>query len=74
MPLISVDPPCQGSGIGSALLTHGLSVCDREGRLAYLDCTNPKNLPLYQRHGFEVLGTIKVGGHQPMYPMLRRPR
>ncbi len=74
MPLISVDPPYQGRGIGSALLTHGLAVCDREGRLAYLDCTNPKNLPLYQRHGFEVLGTIEVGEHTPMFPMLRKPR
>ena len=54
MPLISVDPAQQGHGYGSALLGHGVAICDREGRLAYLDCTNPRNIPLYRRHGFEV--------------------
>jgi hypothetical protein len=29
---------------------------------------------LYQRHGFEILGTIDVGEHPTIIPMLREPR
>ena len=74
LPLIGVDPMHQGKGIGSALLAHALIPCDRDKRLAYLESTNPRNNPLYQRHGFELLGTIDVAGCPPIYPMLRRPK
>jgi ribosomal protein S18 acetylase RimI-like enzyme len=74
LPLIGVDPLYQGGGIGSALLTYALALCDREKRLAYLESSNPKGLPLYQRHGFEVVGTIDVGKHPTIIPMLRKPR
>jgi ribosomal protein S18 acetylase RimI-like enzyme len=74
LPLIGVDPSHQGKGYGSALLRHGLAACDRDGLPAYLDSTNPKNIPLYERHGFEQLGTIQIGSSPPSGPMLRRPR
>ena len=74
LPLIGVDPICRGKGHGSALLAHMLARCDCEGRLAYLDSTNPRNVPLYERHGFERLGVIKVGSCPPVHPMLRKPR
>jgi len=74
LPLISVDPLHQGGGIGSALLSYALAVCDREKRLAYLESSNPRGPLLYQRHGFEVLGTIDVGKHPAIIPMLRQPR
>lgn len=32
------------------------------------------NITLYERHGFEVMGTIQVGAAPPVTPMLRRPR
>ena len=74
LPLIGVDPTRQGRGYGSALLTHALRQCDREQVPAYLESTNPRNTPLYQRHGFEVIGQIQVGSSPPLVPMLRRPR
>ncbi|MFC4174143.1 GNAT family N-acetyltransferase [Microvirga sp. GCM10011540] len=58
LPLIGVDPAQQGKGYGSALLKHALRRCDEDGTPAYLESSNPKNIPLYQRHGFEVLGRI----------------
>jgi GNAT superfamily N-acetyltransferase len=73
LPLIGVDPPHQGKGHGGALLAYALERCDREGRLAYLESTNPKNITLYQRHGFKALGTIQAGSSPPMVPMLRTP-
>jgi ribosomal protein S18 acetylase RimI-like enzyme len=74
LPLIGVDPICQGQGHGSALLRHALARCDREGTLAYLESSNPANLPLYERHGFAVVGTIQVGTAPPLWPMVRQPR
>jgi ribosomal protein S18 acetylase RimI-like enzyme len=74
LPLIGVDPSQQGRGFGSALMQHALIPCDREKKLAYLESTNPSNIPLYERHGFEVLGTIQVGTAPPIFPMLRKPR
>jgi ribosomal protein S18 acetylase RimI-like enzyme len=74
LPLIAVDPARQGQGHGSALLREALARCDRDGLLAYLESSNPRNITLYQRHGFEVMGTIQVGGSPTMTPMSRRPR
>jgi ribosomal protein S18 acetylase RimI-like enzyme len=74
LPLIGVEPAKQGCGYGAALLGHALEQIDREGRIAYLESTNPANIPLYTRHGFEVIGTIQVGDSPPLYPMIRHPR
>ncbi len=74
LPLMGVDPRHQGKGLGSALMRHALVPCDRDQTLAYLESTNPKNIPLYERHGFELLGTIQAGSSPPLFPMLRRPR
>jgi GNAT superfamily N-acetyltransferase len=74
LPLIAVDPTRQGQGIGGALMRHALARCDREGTAAYLESSNPRNIPLYQRHGFEILGRIQVGSSPVLTPMLRPPR
>jgi ribosomal protein S18 acetylase RimI-like enzyme len=74
LPFIAVDPARQGKGYGGALLKHGLAACDRDRNAAYLESTNPRNVPLYQRHGFELLGTIQVGSSPPIFPMLRKRR
>jgi ribosomal protein S18 acetylase RimI-like enzyme len=74
LPMIGVDPAQQNKGYGGALLRHALSRCDHDKALAYLESSNPKNIPLYERHGFEALGTIQVGTSPPIVPMLRKPR
>ena len=72
--MIGTDPTCQGKGYGSALLRHALAACDRDKRLAYLESSNPRNLSLYLRHGFELVGTIQVGSSPSIFPMIRKPR
>jgi GNAT superfamily N-acetyltransferase len=63
-----------GQPIGSALLRHVLTACDRQQVLAYLEATNPQNVPSYERHGFEALGSIQVLDSPPVIPMVRKPR
>ena len=74
LPMIAVDPARQGQGHGSALLREALARCDRDGLLAYLESSNPRNIPLYERHGFKVLGVIQVGSSPTLTPMSRQPR
>jgi hypothetical protein len=50
------------------------AVCDRETLPAYLEATSPRSVPLYQRHGFEIVGAISVEGSPIITPMLRKPR
>ncbi|HWA58678.1 MAG TPA: N-acetyltransferase [Gemmatimonadales bacterium] len=73
LPLIGVDPAAQGQGYGARLLRLALERCDREGTVAYLEATSDRNIPLYQRHGFQVAGRIQVGSSPPLTPMLREP-
>jgi ribosomal protein S18 acetylase RimI-like enzyme len=74
LPLIAVDPAHQGKGLGDALMRHALQRCDCDHVPAFLESTNPRNITLYRRHGFEVLGTIQVGSSPRIVPMLRQPR
>jgi ribosomal protein S18 acetylase RimI-like enzyme len=74
LPFLGVEPSHQGNGYGSALLRHALARCDRDRLPAYLQATTPRNRRLYERHGFEVVGTVQVGSSPPMWPMLRAPR
>lgn len=74
LPLVGVDPARQGQGIGGALMQHALAHCDRDGVAAYLESSNPRNIPLYRRYGFEILGTIQFGSSPVLTPMLRPPQ
>ncbi len=74
LPLVGVDPLRQGRGLGSAILEASLRRCDADRLPAYLENSNPKNTPLYERFGFEAIGMIQPGDFPPMQPMLRRAR
>lgn len=74
LPVIGVDPRCQGQGYGSSLLRRGLDRCDRDGLPAYLEASSPRNRELYERHGFEVIAVIQADDSPPLWPMLRPPR
>ena len=74
LPLIGVDPIQQGRGHGGALRRYALERCDRDGLPAYLESSNPRNVPLYERYGFEPMGSIQAGSSPTVIPMLRRAR
>ncbi|GAB5414982.1 MAG: GNAT family N-acetyltransferase [Congregibacter sp.] len=71
---IGADPAMMGQGLGAALLKTGLQRCDAAGQTAYLESSNPRNISLYERHGFEIIGRIQHGESPTMTPMLRPPR
>lgn len=74
LPLIGVDAARQRSGIGSALLRHALEIVDRDHLPAYLEATSELNVPLYERHGFELQEPIQLADAPPLHPMVRPAR
>lgn len=74
LPLMGVDLPFIGLGLGSALLRHATARADDDGTPCYLEATSPRNKALYERHGFEEVGVIQFGSSPTMWPMVRTPR
>jgi GNAT superfamily N-acetyltransferase len=73
LPLIAADPNWIGQGLGALLMKHALRRCDEQGVAAYLESSNPRNISLYERHGFRIIGRIQSGSSPVLTPMLRRP-
>jgi len=71
--LIGVDPSAQGSGLGSALLQYTLKTIDDAGQIAFLESSNPRNIPFYLRHGFEIVGETRVADVPVLTSMMRAP-
>ncbi|HTU29456.1 MAG TPA: hypothetical protein VMF07_08750 [Solirubrobacteraceae bacterium] len=67
--LAAIGAVLQRQGVGSALVADRLrQMPDR----AYLESSNPANLPLYERFGFRVTSELRVTPAGPtLYPMLR---
>lgn len=65
----------QGAGIGSAVMDPVLRRSDEQGLPAYLESSNPRNIPFYARHGFEVREEVDCGKGAPVVTtMWREPR
>lgn len=65
---LGAAPP--GRGVGSALLEHRLASITGP---AYTESSNPRNVPLYQRFGFDVVQEISLPeGGPTLWTMLRR--
>ena len=74
LPWIGADSARQGLGLGSLLLRAGLSHVDQDGVECWLFNMKPRNVRLYQRHGFEIAveGDVPHGGPHFWF-MRRRP-
>ncbi|MCA1842503.1 MAG: GNAT family N-acetyltransferase, partial [Actinobacteria bacterium] len=71
--VIATVPSAQGQGLGSALLRQSLAVVDEAQLPAYLESTNPRNVALYQRHGFMTTGLIELPNGPTLTKMWRTP-
>jgi GNAT superfamily N-acetyltransferase len=74
LPVVGVDPPAQGKGLGTALLQPILRRCDEEGTPAYLEATTARSRVCYERSGFEVTGELVLPDGPTMWLMWRAPR
>jgi GNAT superfamily N-acetyltransferase len=72
---IGVVPESRGQGIGPSVLTPVLDRCDTAGLPAYLESSNPRNIPFYERHGFVKRPLFDLPPGCPVItPMWRDPR
>jgi ribosomal protein S18 acetylase RimI-like enzyme len=71
LPWLAVEPGRQNEGLGSRLLAHCLAVVDESGLPAFLETPNPRNVSLYERHGFEVVAVTESPSCPPLTSMLR---
>jgi GNAT superfamily N-acetyltransferase len=72
--VIGSDPSVRGKGYGQALMASRLDRCDAEHAPAYLESSNPDNVPYYQRFGFEITGEITPRGGPTLFSMWRAAR
>ena len=74
LPWFGVDAALQGRGLGGQLMEHCLRIVDASRRPAYLETPNPRTIPFYERHGFDVLGVAQAGACPPVTLMGRAAR
>jgi GNAT superfamily N-acetyltransferase len=53
--MIATTAASQGTGAGTRMLRHTLRLVDDQRLPSYLESTNPRNIPFYQRNGFSVV-------------------
>jgi ribosomal protein S18 acetylase RimI-like enzyme len=64
---IGVEPSAQNGGVGTALLKAVLERCDAGREPAWLETTNERNLPLYERLGFRPVAECDLTGDGPHF-------
>lgn len=72
--VVSTLPTHQGQGLGTAVIAPVLAEADAAGLPSYLESTNPRNMTLYRRLGFEQTGELALPDGPSLYPMWRDPR
>ena len=72
--LLGVVPDRRGEGLGGRLLAASLEVVDRFGAVAHLESSNPRNVSLYERAGFEVIEDLTMPDGPVVRPMTRTAR
>lgn len=70
---VGVDPGAQGRGIGRKILAPMLDEADAQRLPAYLESSNPRNNPFYERLGFTTTDAVRFAGSPPMALMRRDP-
>lgn len=72
---VGVRRRSQGRGYGGRIIAEGLKLADAVAALAYLECSNPLNEPLYMRLGFERRSFLDMpAGAPPLSTMERKAR
>lgn len=71
--VLATDPEHRGHGYGLGLLAANLAAIDQARMPAYLEASNPANVPLYERYGFRVNGSFDLPDDGPRVHTMWRP-
>ena len=72
--VLGAHPDHQGKGLGGELLKPILQKADEENVAVYLECSNPKSLDFYDKHGFRVMEEIiPIYACPPIWRLIRKP-
>jgi GNAT superfamily N-acetyltransferase len=71
---VGTRPAFQGARSGPRVMQPVLERCDAQDIPAYLESSNSRNVPFYERLGFVATGVIKVPDGPALTPMWRVPR
>lgn len=73
--VLGAVPQARGTGVGRQVVQPVLDVCDRDGVLACLESSNPRNWSFYERLGFVRGEPLPLPAGCPVVvPMRRAPR
>jgi ribosomal protein S18 acetylase RimI-like enzyme len=72
--LLATSTGHRGRGLGLALLETNLREIDETAMPCYLEASNPANVALYQRYGFEPIGAFTLPAGPEVATMWRPPR
>jgi ribosomal protein S18 acetylase RimI-like enzyme len=72
--MVAVAPAAQGRGLGRILVRHGVERARADGCPAFLETGNPRNVPLYQSLGFQIVDEQRApdGGPTIWFMQTRR--
>ena len=71
---LAVDPAQKAKGIGTALMRPVLEKADAENLPVYLETHDEKNVPYYQKFGFEMIHKTSIPKYKlPIWCMVREP-
>ena len=72
--ILAVEPKSQGMGYAKKLLEPMFERIDSEGLPCFLETATEKNVPFYQRFGFEVVEESTIPGTEiSLWDMMRNP-
>ena len=72
---LAVDPGLQQTGIGTILLKYVLQKANSAEVPVYLETHLDKNVPYYEKYGFELIHSAKIQKHDlPFWCMCREPK
>lgn len=70
---LATRPERQGQGLGSQLISIGLTQADAAGLPVYLETGTDANIAYYRKRGFDIVGQAQVAGHT-LTGMVRPPQ
>jgi GNAT superfamily N-acetyltransferase len=71
--VLATRPDHAGQRLGRRLMAAGVTTAHAEGLPACLETTNPANVELYRREGWEVLDRVRGGGVPDTWVLVNRP-